>query len=124
MNVEAQAIDVPTGVQDYRPALYGGVSAVELGVDGVRRVALDLDPTELERRIVLAYTGASRQSGINNWEVTKRHIDGDRSIFDHFERIRDVAASMLAAPWFGKTGMKSAGRSRWSGNTASASPPV
>ena len=39
MNVEAQAIDVPTGVQDYRPALYGGVSAVELGVDGVRRVA-------------------------------------------------------------------------------------
>ena len=30
MNVEAQAIDVPTGVQDYRPALYGGVSAVEL----------------------------------------------------------------------------------------------
>ena len=40
MNVEAQAIDVPTGVQDYRPALYGGVSAVELGVDGIRRVAL------------------------------------------------------------------------------------
>ena len=35
-----QAIDVPTGVQDYRPALYGGISAVELGVDGVRRVAL------------------------------------------------------------------------------------
>ena len=25
MNVEAQAIDVPTGVQDYRPALYGGI---------------------------------------------------------------------------------------------------
>ncbi|HEX7780304.1 MAG TPA: hypothetical protein VF424_13750, partial [Vicinamibacterales bacterium] len=28
MNVEAQVIRVPTGVQDYRPALYGGVSAV------------------------------------------------------------------------------------------------
>ena len=33
MNIEAQVIGVPTGVQDYRPALYGGVSAVELGVD-------------------------------------------------------------------------------------------
>ena len=43
MNVEAQVIGVPTGVQDYRPALYGGVSAVELGVAGVRRVALDVD---------------------------------------------------------------------------------
>ena len=30
MNIEAQVIDVPTGAQDYRPALYGGVSAVEL----------------------------------------------------------------------------------------------
>jgi D-glycero-alpha-D-manno-heptose-7-phosphate kinase len=97
MNVEAQAIDVPTGVQDYRPALYGGVSAVELRVDGVRRVPLTVDPLEIERRVVLAYTGASRNSGINNWEITKRHIDGDREIFDHFERIRDVAVDMRAA---------------------------
>jgi len=97
MNVEAQAIDVPTGVQDYRPALYGGVSAVELRVDGVRRVPLAVAPEEIERRVVLAYTGASRNSGINNWEITKRHIDGDREIFDHFERIRDVAVGMRAA---------------------------
>jgi D-glycero-alpha-D-manno-heptose-7-phosphate kinase len=97
MNVEAQAIGVPTGVQDYRPALYGGVAAVELAVDGVRRVALDADAAELERRIVLAYTGASRHSGLNNWEVTKRHIEGDRHVFDAFERIRDVAAAMRAA---------------------------
>lgn len=97
MNVEAQAIDVPTGVQDYRPALYGGVSAVELRVDGIRRVAIDLEPSELHDRIVLAYTGASRNSGINNWDVTKRHIDGDREVFDHFERIRDVARDMRAA---------------------------
>lgn len=80
MNVEAQAIEVPTGVQDYRPALYGGISAVELGVDGVRRVALPVSARELERRLVLAYTGATRNSGINNWEVTKRHIDGDRDV--------------------------------------------
>ena len=60
MNVEAQAIDVPTGVQDYRPALYGGISAVELGVDGVRRVPLDVGREELQQRLALAYTNASR----------------------------------------------------------------
>ena len=38
-----------------------------------------MDPRELERRIVLAYTGAPRNSGTNNWEITKRHIDGDRA---------------------------------------------
>ncbi len=96
-NVEAQVIDVPTGVQDYRPALFGGISAVELNVDGIRRVPLDVDPTELERRIVLAYTNASRNSGINNWEMTKRHIDGDREVRDRFARIRDVAVAMREA---------------------------
>jgi D-glycero-alpha-D-manno-heptose-7-phosphate kinase len=97
MNVECQTIRVPTGVQDYRPALYGGVAAIELGVDGVRRVALDVDPRELERRIVLAYTGVPRNSGTNNWEIIKRHIDGDRHVFDCFERIRDTAVDMRAA---------------------------
>jgi D-glycero-alpha-D-manno-heptose-7-phosphate kinase len=97
MNVECQTIGVPTGVQDYRPALYGGVAAIELGVAGIRRVALDVDAVELERRIVLAYTGAPRRSGTNNWDITKRHLDGDREIFDCFERIRDAAAAMRTA---------------------------
>jgi D-glycero-alpha-D-manno-heptose-7-phosphate kinase len=97
MNVECQTIRVPTGVQDYRPALYGGIAAIELGVNGIQRAAIDVDPTELEQRIVLAYTGAPRNSGTNNWEITKRHIDGDRHTFDSFERIRDTAAAMRTA---------------------------
>jgi D-glycero-alpha-D-manno-heptose-7-phosphate kinase len=97
MNVEAQTINVPTGLQDYRPALYGGVAALELGVDGIHRVPLDIDGAELERRIVLCYTGEPRNSGTNNWEITKRHIDGDPHVFDCFERIRDTAAAMRQA---------------------------
>ena len=96
-NVEAQAIRVPTGLQDYRPAMYGGIAAIELGEHRVIRVALGVDPHELERRIVLCYTGAPRNSGTNNWEIMKRHIDGDRHIFDCFERIRDTAAAMRVA---------------------------
>jgi D-glycero-alpha-D-manno-heptose-7-phosphate kinase len=94
MNVEAQTIAVPTGLQDYRPALYGGVAAIELNVDGVRRIPLQVDFRELESRIVLCYTGEPRNSGTNNWEITKKHIDGDRHVFDCFERIRDTAAQM------------------------------
>jgi len=97
MNIEAQAIKVPTGLQDYRPAMYGGIAALELGVDGVRRVPLDVDPRELERRIVLCYTGEPRNSGTNNWEITKRHIDGDPFVVECFERIRDTAVRMREA---------------------------
>jgi len=96
-DVEAQVIHVPTGLQDYRPAMYGGIAALELEAGRPVRVALDVDPNELQQRLVLCYTGEPRNSGTNNWEITKRHIDGDRHIFDCFERIRDTAAAMRAA---------------------------
>ena len=102
-DIEAQVINVPTGLQDYRPALYGGIAAVELGPGCVRRVALDVDARALEARLVLCYTGEPRNSGTNNWEITKRHIDGDAHVFDCFERIRDTAVAMrqalAAADW-------------------------
>jgi D-glycero-alpha-D-manno-heptose-7-phosphate kinase len=97
LNIEAQVIGVPTGVQDYRPALFGGVSAVELSVTGVRRVALDVNPEELGQRIVLAYTGASRNSGINNWDVMQRSIGGDAGVTAAFDGIRDAAIGMRRA---------------------------
>ena len=97
MNVEAQVINVPTGLQDYRPAYYGGVAAIELQPDGVTRTALDVDPVELQNRIVLAYTGAPHFSGTNNWEIMKRHIDGDRHVFECFDRIAHAAGGVRAA---------------------------
>jgi D-glycero-alpha-D-manno-heptose-7-phosphate kinase len=97
MNVEAQVINVPTGVQDYRPAYYGGVAAIELRPDGIWRTAIDIDPRELQRRIVLAYTGAPHFSGTNNWDITKRHIDGDPHVFECFDRIVEAARGLRHA---------------------------
>lgn len=97
MNIEAQVIGVPTGVQDYRPAFYGGVSAIEMGVTGVRRLPLAVDPVDLGRRIVLAYTGATRDSGINNWDVMKRRIGHDPDVIRAFNGIRTAAAALREA---------------------------
>lgn len=93
-NVEAQLINVPTGCQDYYPALYGGVSAIHLDIDGIHREAVPMEPEEIESRFVLAYTGAPRQSGINNWEVFQLHINGDRHVFRNFEQISQIARAM------------------------------
>ena len=96
-NVEAQIIAVPTGCQDYYPALYGGVSALHLDADGIHREAVPVTPEEIESRFVLAYTGAPRKSGINNWEVFKAHINGDKRVFRNFERIAEIAGGMHRA---------------------------
>src|SRR5437762_13299348 len=93
-NVEAQIIEVPTGCQDYYPALYGGVSAIRLDADGIHREAIPIIPEEIESRFVLAYTGLPRKSGINNWEVFKAHINGDRHVFRNFEQISSIARAM------------------------------
>src|SRR5712664_3749316 len=96
-NVEAQIIRVPTGAQDYYPAMYGGASVIELGEAGITRKALAVDLDDLNERIVLAYTGVPRNSGINNWEVMKAHIDGDRAVHRNFDHIAAIACGMREA---------------------------
>lgn len=96
-NIEAQLIRVPTGCQDYYPAMYGGVSAIHLDPDGIHREAISIPAEEVNRRFVLFYTGAPRQSGINNWEVFKQHINGDRHVIRNFAEISRIAQEMRLA---------------------------
>ena len=96
-NVEAQIIHVPTGCQDYYPAMYGGVSAIDLTPAGIIHNTIPVDLEDFNSRIVLAYTGKPRNSGINNWEVTKAHIDGDKTVFKNFERIAAIAHALRTA---------------------------
>ncbi|HSV32866.1 MAG TPA: hypothetical protein VLH87_01990 [Pyrinomonadaceae bacterium] len=102
-NIETAVIKVPAGFQDYYPAFYGSVSCIHFRPDGIEREHLEIDKAELARRFVICYTGEPRLSGINNWEIFKRHIDGDADLFAMFENIRDSALHMrdalLANDW-------------------------
>ena len=88
---------MPTGAQDYYPAMYGGVSAIELTPAGIARKAIPVDLRDLNARIVLAYTGEPRNSGVNNWEVTKAHSDGDAKVHRNFDRLASIAHAMRGA---------------------------
>lgn len=94
MDVETQVIRVPAGIQDYYSALYGGASAIQMQIGKVRREALAVDQDRLEEHLLLCYTGVPRNSGINNWEVYKRHVDAEREIFELFERIVEATEEM------------------------------
>lgn len=96
-NVETTVIRVPAGYQDYYSAQYGGTSCIHFRADGIEREELAVDAAALEERIVVIYTGEPRNSGTNNWEITKRHIDGDRELFGIFDGIRDGALETRAA---------------------------
>ena len=96
-NVETTVIRVPAGFQDYYGAFYGGANFIGFAAEGIRREPVEVDVEELERRIVICYTGEPRLSGTNNWEIFKNHIDGDPVLFELFEGIRDSALAMRTA---------------------------
>jgi len=96
-DAEAIVIRVPTGTQDHYPPAFGGAAAIEFPPGGEHRVELRVNLEELERRIVVCYTGKPRQSGINNWEVFKAHIDGKPGIAKNLERISEIAQGMRVA---------------------------
>ncbi len=93
-NIETQVIKVPAGLQDYYPALYGGVQSIRPGVLGVALEKIPVDLAALNDRFVLCYTGKPRQSGINNWKVLKRAIDGDQSVLRQLTRIKNAAVKI------------------------------
>jgi D-glycero-alpha-D-manno-heptose-7-phosphate kinase len=70
---------------------------MHFNADGIERETLDINTQELEKRIAICYTGEPRLSGINNWEIYKRHIDGDSELFELFDSIRDSARNLRDA---------------------------
>lgn len=96
-DAEAQCIGVPTGVQDYLAALHGGVLAIHLEAGRIRVEPLGLDPARIEACLVLVDAGATRFSGINNWDVFKGRVDGDLRVREALAAIAAVAVRVRAA---------------------------
>src|SRR5882762_10887732 len=96
-NIETTVIRVPAGFQDYYSAQFGSTSCVHFRADGIEREKLEVDENKIQDRIAVCYTGEPRLSGTNNWEIFKKHIDGDPQLFEIFDGIRDSALRMRQA---------------------------
>jgi len=96
-DAEAIVIHIPTGMQDHYPPAFGGAAAIELMPGGERRIEINVNLDELERRLVVCYTGKPRKSAINNWGVFKAHIDNKKSVVNNLERISQIAQQMRSA---------------------------
>jgi D-glycero-alpha-D-manno-heptose-7-phosphate kinase len=101
-NIEAQAIGVPTGKQDYFPPLFGGICSIWFDVDGHRLEQLHkAEPSDmrdlincLNERLILTFTNINRFSGATNWAMLKRYIDKEGDTVAHLRRIKEVAQAM------------------------------
>jgi len=90
-DIEAAHLRIPTGLQDYGAAVYGGVNAFHFPPGGMDRERLDGASQWLAENVVLFYSGASRSSGINNWEMFKQVTENHKPTVAKFARIAELA---------------------------------
>lgn len=93
-DLETRLLKMPAGVQDYYPPVYGGLMSLHLDPGRITRHSLSLPIQELSRHFLLHYSGVQRFSGTNNWEIYKRHIEGDGEIIDGLAKIAAISLEM------------------------------
>jgi len=96
-DLEARVLGIPTGTQDHMAAVFGGAMAISYGPGTPVRESLSVDLEKLGERMVLVYSGASRASGVANWDMVRRAIEKDRDARDRLAAIAAVAHEMRAA---------------------------
>jgi D-glycero-alpha-D-manno-heptose-7-phosphate kinase len=103
-DIETRLIWSPTGCQDYWGAVRGRLNVINYKPGAVQVTtvtAAQLD--KLEERIVLCYSGKSRDSSLNNWAIFKRVFDGDKQMVQSLNTMGEIAekaaASALKGDW-------------------------
>lgn len=98
--IEARILDCgPAGYQDYYPALFGGVLALVAKPGEIKVKQLhskDLCKT-LEENVTLVYSGETRFSAINNWEVYKAFFDRNEVVRNGLTKIAKLSNEALIA---------------------------
>ncbi len=97
-DVETTVIQVPAGLQDYYGATYGGLQSIHWMPNQQRRIPFpETTQKEIQSRMLLFFSGESRNSGINNWDLFKKFIDRSHDVRDKFQAIADATLDLEGA---------------------------
>ena len=96
-NLEAQVLHKMTGTQDYFPAISPGLNAIHYTPRGARLETLPTQKEFWDDHLSLVYTGQPHHSGLNNWQVLKAALNGEKATLQALRDIRDVSNDMYSA---------------------------
>lgn len=97
-DVESRVIHAPTGVQDYWGGLRGGINIIQYPFGDTIVTTLPGSIWQDQNfKLICCYSGKSRASAINNWEIFKRIFDGDKSLLSKISAIGHAAADCAEA---------------------------
>lgn len=98
-NIEARFLGTPTGTQDYFSPAQAGLNCIRYDQYGFSVEQIGYDSTFFNQRMSLVYTGRPHHSGINNWEVIKKVVEGEphAEVRKSLKKIMEVSEEMRDA---------------------------
>jgi len=90
-DLEARVLGAPAGCQDHWAAEAGGVLALHMEPGGERLERLAVDPVWVATRLSVFYTGITHHSGMVNWQVIRRRMEGDPATVRALDTIVEAA---------------------------------
>lgn len=94
-DLEARVLGSPTGTQDHWAALLGGVLSLHLEPGKSRIERVEVDPAWLGQRLTVFYTGLRHHSGMVNWQVVRRRLNGDPTTHNALDEVMWAARQCL-----------------------------
>ena len=96
-DVETRVLGKPAGVQDYYSAFGGALHCLWFETGRTVAERLDVEPSDWEKHLTLFDTEAAHSSGMNNWEVFRRRLEGDAAVAASLDRVAAAARKMAEA---------------------------
>jgi D-glycero-alpha-D-manno-heptose-7-phosphate kinase len=97
-DAEARLIHAPTGCQDYWGGLRGNINVLRYPYGNT--VVTTKSATTIKginESLTICYSGKSRKSAINNWEIFKRVFDRDQALIAQLNQIAALSNSCANA---------------------------
>jgi D-glycero-alpha-D-manno-heptose-7-phosphate kinase len=96
-DLEARLMGLPTGCQDQMPPQLGGALELLHAPGGLVARRLEVDLAALGRSLSIFFTGRSHLSGMANWQVVRKRLEGDPRTVELFSRICEVSMALGAS---------------------------
>jgi D-glycero-alpha-D-manno-heptose-7-phosphate kinase len=99
-SIEAALLGIPTGKQDYYGAVLGKIHALHFNEIRCHTEELVIDSKfkdELDKSLIISFTGISHYSGATNWDMLKMVIEKTGNAHNNLSKIKDITGFMREA---------------------------
>lgn len=96
-NIETKVLKTPAGIQDYFSPVKKGLNFISYESTGFKRELMSEAFDFLNPQITIVDSQIKHHSGMNNWDILKKFIDGDEKVMGALTEIAQITHDLKSA---------------------------